>query len=137
VSENWVAVGEAVTERMRELAILQKELAERSKVASATIRQVQHPNGKHRHSKRTLEAISGALDWPPEYLDNVLYGRPQGESAEQVAGDATLQSRLSSLEELLRKISVVLEERLGGVVDVIYNSDSEVDITIEIKHARR
>jgi transcriptional regulator with XRE-family HTH domain len=136
VSENWVAVGDAVNERLGERKVTQKRLAERSKVSSATIRQIQHHGGRHRHTPRTLEALSTALDWPPNHLDNVLNGRLQQETVEQAAGDATLQFRLGALEQLLRKIGVVLEQRLGSVVDVIYNSNSEVDITIEIKHAR-
>ena len=136
MSEDWAAVGEAVSQRMREREISQQQLAKRSGVSPATIRLIQHHPGDHRHSPRTLEAVSRALDWPPDYLDNVLNGRSQQETAEQVADDVTLQSQISALEQLLRKISVVLEQRLGPVVDVIYNSDSEVDITIEIKHAR-
>jgi transcriptional regulator with XRE-family HTH domain len=136
VSEDWAAVCQAVNQRMREGEISQQQLAKRSGVSPATIRLIQHHPGDHRHTQRTLEAVSKALDWRSDYLDNVLNGRPQQEIAEQVTDDATLQSRLSALEQLLRKISVVLEQRLGDVVDIIYNSDSEVDITIEIKHAR-
>ncbi len=137
MSEDWAAVGEAVSRRMREREISQQQLAKRSGVSPATIRLIQRHPGDHRHAARTLEAVSRALDWPPGYLDTVLTGRPQQETAEQVTGGVTLQSQLSALEQLLRKISVVLEQRLGQVVDVIYNSDSEVDITIEIKHARK
>jgi len=122
---------------MREREISQQQLAKRSGVSPATIRLIQRHPGDHRHAARTLEAVSRALDWPPGYLDTVLTGRPQQETAEQVTGGVTLQSQLSALEQLLRKISVVLEQRLGQVVDVIYNSNSEVDITIEIKHARK
>lgn len=138
MAEDWAAVGRAVDGRMRELAMPQKKLAERSKVSPATIRQIQHNTGRHRHGARTLEALSEALDWPPQYLDNVLHGRPQEESGQGRGGnEATLESRLEEMEHLLRKISVVLEQRLGNVVDVIYNLDEEVDITIAIRHSRR
>jgi len=133
VSEDWLAVGDAVSKRMRERGMTQKQLAERSKVSPATIRQIQHHKGSHRHSPRTLEALSDGLDWPAPYLDNLLNGHAQ----QEIRADVTLQSRVSALEELLGKISVILEQRLGDVVDVIYNSDSEVDITIEIKHGPR
>ena len=136
MSENWAAVGEAVSRRMDERGILPRQLVKRARVAPATLQLIRHHPGSHRHSPRTLEAISIALDWPPDYLDNVLYGRPQPGEPEQVAGDASLQSRVSALEQLLHKIGVILEQRLGDVVDVIYRSDSEVDITIEIRHAR-
>lgn len=113
----------------------QKELGRRSKVSTATIRQIENRTGNHRHSPRTLEAISEALGWPPQYLSNVLDGRPQPEAADQVTDAATLESLLEGVKELLHKVSLV-EQRLGNVVDVIYDSDSELDVSIQIKHAR-
>jgi len=141
VSEDWVALGDAVTKRMRERRITQKKLAELSKVSTATIRHIQLHTGHHRHGARTLEALSEALDWPPSHLDNVLNGRGLADAAgaadtgnEDEADQPTLQDRLSSLEEQLRKLSVILEQRFGDVVDIIYNSGSGVDVTIEIRH---
>lgn len=141
MAENWTAVGEAVTARMHERRITQRQLAERSKVSPATIRQIQHGGGSHRHSLRTLEALSVSLGWPPRHLDDVLHGRPGQDEpgqddTEYVGAEAALQSRLSEMERLLHKLSVVLEERLGDVVDVIYNMGSDVDVTIKIRHAR-
>jgi transcriptional regulator with XRE-family HTH domain len=133
VSEDWLAVGDAVSSRMREFGMTQKRLAERSKVSPATIRQIQHHNGSQRHGPRTLEALSEALGWPSQYLDNVLNGRGQQEITDQRA----LESRVSALEQRMNKLSVVFEQRLGDVVDVIYNSGSDVDITIQIKHSPR
>lgn len=130
MSEDWVALGDAITKRMRERKITQKKLAELSKVSTATIRHIQRHTGHHRPSARTLEALSEALDWPPSHLDNVLNGRGLADETDQL----TLQDRLSSLEEQLRKLTVILEQRFGDVVDIIYNSGSGVDVTIEIKH---
>jgi transcriptional regulator with XRE-family HTH domain len=135
VSEDRVAVGEAILQRRRELKMTQRELGKRSKVSTATIRQIENRTGSHRHSPRTLEAISEALGWPPEYLSNVLNGRPQREVAEQASDEATLQSLLDGVRQLLHKVNLV-EQRLGNVLDVIYNSDSELDVSIQIKHAR-
>jgi transcriptional regulator with XRE-family HTH domain len=135
VSEDWVAVAEAILQRGRELKMTQRELAKRSKVSTATIRQIENRTGGHRHSPRTLEALSEALNWPPEYLGNVLSGRPQQEAVEQATDEATLQSLLEGVNQLLHKMNLV-EQRLGSVVDVIYNSDSEIDVSIQIKHAR-
>jgi transcriptional regulator with XRE-family HTH domain len=135
VAEDWVAVGEAIIERLHELKMTQKELAARSMVSTATIRQIHNRTGGHRHSPRTLEAISEALGWPPQYLGNVLYGRPQQEVSEQVTDEETLQSLLAEVRQLVRKVDV-LEHRLGSVVDVIYNSESELDVSIQIRHAR-
>jgi transcriptional regulator with XRE-family HTH domain len=135
VSENREAVRDAIIERMLELGINQKQLAKNSGVAPATIRYIENDPRKHRPSPRTMEAISKALGWQPEHLDNVLYGRLQRDGTGQVTTEVELLSRLDALLQLMQKINVVLEQRLGGVVDVIYNNDSRVDITIEIKHA--
>jgi transcriptional regulator with XRE-family HTH domain len=135
VSDDWEAVGEAILRRSRELKMPQKELGKRSKVSTATIRQIENRTGSHRHSPRTLEAISEALGWPSGYLGNVLNGRPQPEAVEQVTDTATLESLLAGVKELLHKVNA-MEQRLGGVLDVIYNSDSELDVSIQIKHAR-
>jgi hypothetical protein len=53
--------------------------------------------------------------------------------SEQVTDTATLESTLGKGK--LRKVNAI-EQRLGGVLDVIYNSDSELDVSIQIKHAR-
>jgi transcriptional regulator with XRE-family HTH domain len=136
VSDDWKAVAEAILRRSHELKMTQKELGKRSKVSTATIRQIVNRTGSHRHSPRTLEAISEALGWPSGYLGNVLNGSPQTEVVEQVTDTATLESLLAGVKELLHKMNAI-EQRLGGVLDVIYNSDSELDVSIQIKHARR
>jgi len=71
VSEGWVAVGNAVSRRMRELGLTQIVLAERSRVSTATIREIQRPKKDRHHNSRTLESLSEALEWPRQYLDDV------------------------------------------------------------------
>jgi transcriptional regulator with XRE-family HTH domain len=129
VPANWMAVSEAVRKGRDELGMQQKELAARSGVSAATIREIE--DGKERRrNPRVLRDISVELGWPKNDLEEVLQGRkrpdelsretetPQGESA-----------------AFLAKLVFVLENRIGRVVDVIYNTDSDVDITIEIKHS--
>lgn len=136
MAEDWAAVGLTAARRRLKLGLTQKVVSERSGVSEAIIGQIERNERKHRHQSRTLEALSTALDWPPDYLENVLRGRPQQDTAERATAEGTLEARVESLEQTLRKINVVLEERLGNIVDVIYNSDAKVDVTIQIKHAR-
>lgn len=73
---DWSAVAEAVNVRLRELGLTQVELAHRSKVSVATIRQVQTPSGAvRRRNPRTLQALSEALEWSPDHLEAVAAGR--------------------------------------------------------------
>jgi transcriptional regulator with XRE-family HTH domain len=136
VSEDWEAVSRAVAKRRNELGLTQEDLAERSGLSTSTVGPIERGERKHRPGLRTLEALSTGLGWPPQYLDNVLHGRPRQDTDEPATAEATLQSRIESLEQMLRKINVMLEQRLGSVVDVIYNSDTKVDVTIQIKHSR-
>jgi ribosome-binding protein aMBF1 (putative translation factor) len=61
VSEDWVAVANAIKERVNELGWRQRELAPRSHVSPAIVRELQHHTVERRRSARTLEALSVAL----------------------------------------------------------------------------
>ena len=75
--ENWAAVARAISDRVRELGWRQRELAERSHVSVAVVREIQRHTVERRRSPRTLEALSVALGWEPEHLDRVLKGHSQ------------------------------------------------------------
>lgn len=125
---NWTAVGNAITERLAELSMQQKELATKANVSVASIREIQRGKERRRHP-RVLRDISAALGWPANHLEGVLQGRqPEGQPRE--AEEPTSESAA-----FLAKLVFILERRLGQVVDVIYNNDSDVDITIEIRHS--
>jgi hypothetical protein len=144
VSEGWVAVGNAVSGRMRELGLTQIILAERSRVSVATIREIQRPKKDRHHNSRTLESLSEALEWPRQYLDDVLNGRPLQGTGEQVT-ETVPQSLRDILEQCLEKISVLeqhlgridaLEQRLDGIADVVYSINSKFDVVIGLRHPR-
>ena len=80
--EDWDAVAEAMNARMAALRVTQQDLAAKSGVSPATIRELQHNHQPRRRYGRTLSALSEALDWPPAYLDDVLNGRdPDADTA--------------------------------------------------------
>lgn len=118
--EDWAAVAKAINERTNELGWRQRELAERSRVSQAVVREIQRHTVERRRSARTLEALSVTLGWHPQHLDAVLYGRrpPAVDEPVSPTGD-TVWSRLDALEERLTEIADRLDELKTDLATVI------------------
>lgn len=114
VADDWLAVGKAITARLEELRMTQLELAAKSKVAPATIRELQYNKLSRRRQPRTLEAVSVALEWPAGYLGDVVAGRKvqphDGDSGDLVLG--ALDEIRDQLGEVKVRLAAV-EERLA------------------------
>lgn len=125
MSENWAAVAEAINERVDSLGWRQRELADRSRVSQAIIREIQHHTVERRRSPRTLESLSITLGWHPQHLLAVLDDRKPPELDEPIAeqGD-TVHSRLDDVEERLAEIT----ERLDGL---------KADLATVLDHVRK
>jgi transcriptional regulator with XRE-family HTH domain len=117
--ENWAAVARAVSDRVRELGWRQRELAERSHVSVAVVREIQRHTVERRRSRRTLEALSVALGWEPEHLDGVLKGRARRHGRPVAPDDAAVWSRLDSVDQRLDEIVKLLTELRAGLAAVI------------------
>jgi transcriptional regulator with XRE-family HTH domain len=113
VTEDWAAVATAVNERLRELGWQQRNLAERSNVSPATIREIQHHTVERRRSPRTLESLSVALGWRPDYLSGVL---ARGGGAD---GTGAAQNGVTSLDDRLREILGILYGLKTDIATVI------------------
>jgi transcriptional regulator with XRE-family HTH domain len=112
VPQDWAAVAWALNQRMRELGWTQRELARRSQVSQAIVREIQHRTVERRRSARTLQALSRALGWFPDHLAEILHGQrppaaphPASTSNEVVAflirieaGLGVISKRLGALE---------------------------------------
>lgn len=123
--EDWAAVAEAITRRVNELGWRQGELAERSHVSRATVRELQHHVVERRRSARTLEALSVTLGWHPRHIDAVLQGRRPPEAIEPVTNNGeSLSSRMESLERHLSEIT----DRLDAI---------QTDLTTLVDHVRK
>lgn len=122
MSEDWVAVAGAITGRMRELKLSQRDLAVQSNVSVATIREIQRHRISRRRNPRTLESLSETLGWPRQHLDAVLNGRLPQDPAEPSGDDGDLRSRLDALER-----------RLDMIVDVMHRIDAKIDIIIDLR----
>jgi transcriptional regulator with XRE-family HTH domain len=124
VSEDWAAVAKAINERVNELGWRQRELAERSHVSPAIVREIQRHTVERRRSPRTLESLSTTLGWEPQHLDTVLKGRRPATPVKQNAGSReTTLSRLDTIERRLDEITQIL-------------ADLKTDLATVIEHVR-
>ncbi|KAA9162599.1 XRE family transcriptional regulator [Amycolatopsis acidicola] len=125
MSEDWAAVAKAVNARVNELGWLQRELAKRSHVSQAVVREIQHHVVERRRSPRTLESLSVALGWHPQHLDAVLHHRrpPKTEEPLLDRGD-TVWSRMDGLER-----------RMDAITDRL--DDLKADLATVLEHVRR
>jgi hypothetical protein len=122
MAEDWAAVAKAINERVNELGWLQRELARRSNVSLAIVREIQHHVVERRRSPRTLESLSVALGWHPQHLDAVVHGRKPPEPDEPItdSGD-TLWTRLDTLEQRMSEIAERLDDLKADLATVIEN----------------
>ena len=127
VPEDWAAVARAISERVRDLGWRQRELAERSHVSAAVVREIQRHTVERRRSPRTLESLSVALGWEPGRLDAILKGRAdEVERGQVLAGTAALWSRLDAIDG-----------RLDEIVKLIAGLKADLATVIEqVRHER-
>lgn len=117
--ENWAAVALAINDRVRELGWRQRELAERSHVSAAVVREIQRHTVERRRSPRTLQALSVALGWEPDHLDRVLKAHAHQAGSLSAADSAAVWSRLDSLELRLAEAAMLIAELRSDIAAVI------------------
>jgi hypothetical protein len=118
--EDWAAVARVISDRVRELGWPQRELAGPSHVSVAVVREIQRHTVERRHGRRTLEALSAALGWEPERLDQVLKGRAEQAGSRTTPNNGASRNRLDLLEQRLDeilKLLVELRSDLAAVID--------------------
>jgi hypothetical protein len=103
VSDDWAAVARAINQRIDELGMTQRTLAERAQVSSAIVREIQQNKIQRRRNAKTLEALSVALSWPPDYLSDLLDGREPSDAGRIHSDD--VPDRLTAMERQLRTIN--------------------------------
>ena len=101
--EDWTAVAKAISARAADLDLRQKDLADRSGVSLAIIREIQQDRIHRRRNPRTLEALSTALGWHPQHLGAVLAGEePPARGTSQPAGQDRVVILLDAILRELR-----------------------------------
>ncbi|GAA3033725.1 helix-turn-helix domain-containing protein [Actinokineospora globicatena] len=115
MAEDWAAVARVINERADALGLRQRELAERSQVSQAIVRELQLHIVERRRSARTLEALSVALGLHPQHLDAVLNGQTPP------APDPVV-TRLDTLERRVTEIAGVLDSIQNDLRAVLRNT---------------
>jgi transcriptional regulator with XRE-family HTH domain len=100
VGRDWDAVAEAINTRLAQLDMTQAELASKSRVSTATLRQIQHGVVKKR-SPHTLAAISEALGWPSRRLEQLSEGESDSRETDRIA---RLETTVAELEQRVRRL---------------------------------
>lgn len=116
MAEDWAAVAKAINDRVKELGWRQRELAERSQVSSAIVREIQRNTVNRKRSPRTLESLSTTLGWHPEHLDAILRGRTPPEPG---SGNSSHSERLEKVEERIGSVDDRLARIEDGLATVI------------------
>ncbi|MFS8103709.1 helix-turn-helix domain-containing protein [Lentzea alba] len=110
MAKDWQAVADAINTRMEQLGFSQKELSQRSKVSPATLRLMQQGADASR-SATTLAAVSTALGWQADQLENVAAGRPLSDGDESVS----LRDEVEALRSDVAKLRTGLEDLAARV----------------------
>lgn len=100
---NWAAVAKVVNDRMRDRNITQRELAERSGVSPATLRQIQQGVERQR-SRSTLAAISRALGFPEDRLREISADDGLTEVAAPVEAPSSVGELREELADLRKRV---------------------------------
>ncbi|MBM7770762.1 putative transcriptional regulator [Actinokineospora baliensis] len=124
MAEDWAAVARVITARLAELGWRQRELALRSQVSQAIIRELQYQTVVRRRSSRTLEALSVAMELHPEHLSAVLQGRRPLELGEVATEEDPVRSQLNVVETRLNEILARLDEMHRHLFDLARRNDN-------------
>lgn len=111
--DGWAAVAAAMKTRMAELGLTQFDVAARSGVSLATVREMLSARDRQR-SPRTLSAVSKALGWPTDRLAAIVQGRAAPPRSRPAAGEPDVRAELKSIREELQRISRRLDDLEAG-----------------------
>lgn len=130
MDDNWEAVADAINIRLHELGMTQYELATKSGVSVATIRELQRKTATRQRHPRTLSTLSTALGWPADHLDRLRRGEaPPDSSVTPVPARSPydeISERVDVLQAEFREVSRHLDERLARLEDAVRRGEPPV-----------
>lgn len=104
MDQDWDAVAKAITDRMHELGMRQRDLAAKADVGLSTVQELANNRTPRQRNAKTLRAISLALEWPSGQIEAIAQGRP----ATPAMSD---EERLVRLERQVPSFDVAAEVR--------------------------
>lgn len=108
---DWAAVAKAVKQRMAELGVRQGDVIKRSGLTKQTVGEIENNAKQRKRNRRTLEAMSKALEWHPDHLAAVLEGRTPPEVGEPYAKSSDdIPARLDVLEHQIETMRAEIKE---------------------------
>ncbi|GAA2975523.1 helix-turn-helix domain-containing protein [Actinokineospora diospyrosa] len=112
---DWAAVGRCISQRLAELEWTQHELAARSGISQAIIRELQLNTVQRKRSPRTLEALSTTLGLHPHHLAALRDEHtplPLGVPTDQPEPLAAIEQRLADINSSIRDLRLGLAKVL-------------------------
>lgn len=113
-------VAEAARGRMAQLGLSPAQLRGRSGLSVNTIKDI--ANGTGDHNRSTWVAMSAGLEWPWDYLVNILHGAAD----QNVKVKSPLETHLAKLADGMAQIEALRQE-VAGLKDVIHEFDAKLD----------
>jgi transcriptional regulator with XRE-family HTH domain len=104
----WTQAARLLNQRMADLGLTQFDLASRSGVSPATIREILHGKPRQR-SPRTLSALSKALGWPSGQISEIVRGATPPTRETQPASNSDVSTELRAIREELARINRRIE----------------------------
>ena len=113
MDQDWPAVSRALAGRLAETGMTLTDLANKAQVSLTTVRELVHNLSTRRRNPRTLTALSIALGWPENHLNDVLHGRggqqaPAGRADPVIEELRALRGQLLAIQEQLTDITARL-----------------------------
>lgn len=114
-AEDWDAVAREITARLTETRMTQMDVASRAQVSLTTLRELQHNLNPRRRRPQTLAAVSEALGWSADHLEQILRGqrppRPDHEQTDPIlAAIEALEQEVRQLRGRVEKIEQQLAD---------------------------
>jgi lambda repressor-like predicted transcriptional regulator len=129
-SEDWAAVSQAVTARLRERGMSIAQLARESGLSETTIRYI--GNGR---TESMLVAMSAVLGWRYDHLRNILHGEPhKNVQSHEETPEPTESLAEPYFDSQLRAELSTVKDEVAGLRDIVYQIDRKIDVIIQAQH---
>lgn len=107
MTEDWDSVAAALRARLDERGLTPAALSERANVSLTTVRELLQNTNARKRLPRTMTALSAALGWPPDHLQNVL----RHETDDQIRAMREQLDELSTRLDAMERSDAAVAER--------------------------